>query len=87
MYRSFCMKLINFTLAHAVLMVVKLLESFLFTTCIPIVCGTYGGEERCLWSSWGNMKKTDLRCTSQSETIWSVDWIGLFQDRTGAWLM
>jgi len=50
MYRSFCMKLINFTIAHAILMIVKLLASFLFTACIPIVYGTYGGEEKYLWS-------------------------------------
>jgi len=49
-YRSFCMKLINFTVANAVLMVVKLVESLLFTACIPIVYGKCGGEERCLWS-------------------------------------
>ena len=43
------MKLINFTIANAILMVVNLVEFFLFTTCIPIVHGTYGGEQRCLW--------------------------------------
>jgi len=56
------MKLITFTVAHAILIVVKLLEHFLFNTCIPIVYGTYGGEERCVWSWWGNMKERDVRC-------------------------
>ena len=43
------MKLMNFTVADAILMGVKIVESFLFTACIAIVYGTYGGEERCLW--------------------------------------
>jgi len=31
------MKLIKFTLAHAILIFVKVLESFLFTSCMPMM--------------------------------------------------
>jgi len=31
------MKLIKFTLAYAILIFVKVLESFLFTTCMPMI--------------------------------------------------
>jgi len=49
-YRSFCAKLINFTVAHAILMDVNAFRTFSVITCIPIVYGTHGGEERCIWS-------------------------------------
>jgi len=42
-YRSFCMKLINFTLSHAVLMVAKLVESFFFLLVL-LLCMAHVGE-------------------------------------------
>ena len=61
-------------------MIVKLVESFLFTTGVPIVYGTYGGEERCLWSWWGNMKKETLGVLASQAYV--VNSIGTHKEAT-----
>ena len=40
------MKLINFTLSHAVLMVAKLVESFFFVLLVLLLCMAHVGERR-----------------------------------------